>query len=287
MRQLRIGKQITNRESKSLDKYLNEIAGVEMISMEEESKLTILIKQGCKASLNRLVEANLRFVVSVAKQYQHQGMTLEDIINEGNVGLIKAAQRFDETRGFKFISYAVWWIRQSILHALADQARLVRIPVNRVGTLSRINKAAGELEQKYEREPSNEELAHLLEMDEALVIQMQQAGLRHISVDAPNQEDEENSLLNILKENNTPDPDYNLVKESLCYDIFMAMNMLNKREREVLNFYFGLNGHPEISLEEIGERLELTKERIRQIKDYSLSKLKKAKKSQSLKVYLG
>ena len=287
MRQLKIVKQITNREHKSLDKYLQEIGNVDMITAEEEVTLAVMIRQGDGKALERLVNANLRFVVSVAKQYQNQGLPLGDLINEGNLGLIRAAQRFDETRGFKFISYAVWWIRQSILQALAEQARIIRLPLNRIGALSKINKAAVTLEQKFEREPSTEELAALLEMTEDSVKEFMHVAPRHISIDAPVSTDEESSLLSLLENQDEPDPDARLLKESLQEEIYSTLRMLSEKERTVLYYFFGINAFPEMSLEEIAYKMELTRERVRQIKEKAIKKLKNSSRTKSLKMYLG
>jgi RNA polymerase primary sigma factor len=287
MRQLKIVKQITNREHKSLDKYLQEIGSVDMISAEEEVDLALRIREGDNKALERLVNANLRFVVSVAKQYQNQGLPLGDLINEGNLGLIRAAQRFDETRGFKFISYAVWWIRQSILQALAEQARIIRLPLNRIGALSKINKAAIALEQRYEREPSTEEIATLLEISEDSVKDFMQVASRHISIDAPVSTEEESSLLSLLENVDEPDPDQALIKESLKNEILNTLRILSEKERSVLCFFFGINRQNELSLEEISDKMELTRERVRQIKEKAIKKLKNSSRTKALKMYLG
>jgi RNA polymerase primary sigma factor len=287
MRQLKITKQITNREYRSLDRYLQEIGSVEMITAEEEVELAIRIKEGDEQALERLVNANLRFVVSVAKQYQNQGLTLGDLINEGNVGLIKAAQRFDETRGFKFISYAVWWIRQSILQALAEQSRIVRLPLNRIGALSKVNRAAAELEQRFEREPSVEEIAHLLETSAEYIEEFIHNSARHVSLDAPiNNADEEGTLLSVMINEDEPNPDAALIKDSLKSELHLSMKILNEREKEILVCFFGLNNNSEMSLEEIGFKMGLTRERVRQIKDLALKRLKKSSRMKLLRLYL-
>lgn len=286
MRQLKITKQITNRETKSLDKYLSEISSIEMVDANEEVELARRIKQGDDQALERLVKANLRFVVSVSKQYQNQGLTLGDLINEGNLGLIKAAQRFDETRGFKFISYAVWWIRQSILQAMAENGRLVRMPLNRIGELTKINKVSTEFEQKNERTPSEEEIAGNLELPQETVRETLKGAGGHISVDAPFSEDEENTLLNIMKNKDEPSPDNSLMNESLREELKMVLNYLSEKEKVVLIYYFGINGSQELSLEEIGNKIDLTRERVRQIRDKAIKKLKKSKKLTRLKTYL-
>ncbi len=289
MRQLKITKQVTNRETASLDKYLLEIGRVELISAEEEVELARKIKNGDKAALEKLTKANLRFVVSVAKQYQNQGMSLPDLINEGNVGLIKAAERFDETRGFKFISYAVWWIRQSILQALAEQARIVRLPLNKIGTINKINRAFSELEQQLERPPSAEEMAEFLECSvEDVKNSIGNTG-RHVSMDAPLLEGDESSssMYDVLPNDTLPGPERNLVVESLQKDIERSLSTLTLREGEVVRLYFGLNGISPLSLEEIGEQFELTRERVRQIKEKAIRRLKHTARSRTLKTYLG
>ena len=287
MRQLKISKQFTNRENKSLDKYLNEISKVEMISPGEEVELAKRIKENDQAALEKLVTANLRFVVSVAKQYQNQGLTLGDLINEGNLGLIKAAQRFDETRGFKFISYAVWWIRQSILQALADQSRLVRLPLNKVGSLSKIGNAAAELEQKYEREATTSEIAEKLELPGQEVETTLNSSSRHLSIDAPINEDEDANLLTLLPNHQEPNPDVDLLHESLQKEISRVISLLADKEREIVKLFFGLEGNPPHSYEDISEKVNLTRERVRQIKEKALRKLRKSSKSRLLKSYLG
>ncbi|RZK00228.1 MAG: RNA polymerase sigma factor RpoD/SigA [Flavobacterium sp.] len=286
MRQLKINKQFTNRENKSLDKYLNEISKVEMITPTEEVELAKRIRDGDQVALEKLVNANLRFVVSVAKQYQNQGLTLGDLINEGNLGLIKAAQRFDETRGFKFISYAVWWIRQSILQALADQSRLVRLPLNKVGSLSKIGVAAAQLEQKFEREATTEEIAELLDLPTEEVETTLSTSGRHLSIDAPISDDEDTTLLTLLS-NAEPNPDKTLIHESLQKEITRVMSILSEKEKEILNLYFGLEGSIPHSYEDISEKVNLTRERVRQIKEKALRKLRKSSKSGLLKAYLG
>jgi len=287
MRQLKISKQFTNRENKSLDKYLNEISKVEMISPGEEVELAKRIKENDQAALEKLVTANLRFVVSVAKQYQNQGLTLGDLINEGNLGLIKAAQRFDETRGFKFISYAVWWIRQSILQALADQSRLVRLPLNKVGSLSKIGNAAAELEQKYEREATTSEIAEKLELPGQEVETTLSSSSRHLSIDAPINEEEDANLLTLLPNHQEPNPDVDLLHESLQKEISRVISLLADKEREIVKLFFGLEHNAPHSYEDISEKVNLTRERVRQIKEKALRKLRKSSKSSLLKSYLG
>jgi len=288
MRQLKITKSITNRESQSLEEYLQEIGKVELISPQEEVKLAVLIKQGCQKSLDRLTKANLRFVVSVAKQYQNQGLSLPDLINEGNLGLIKAAQRFDETRGFKFISYAVWWIRQSILQALAEQSRIVRLPLNKVGLTNRIQKAYSLLEQQFEREPSPEELAEVLEMDIEEVTANLGINGRHVSMDSPLSEGEENTLIDVLENTNAEKTDGVLVhNESLKTEIDRSLKTLTERQKDVICFFFGIGVDHPMSLEDIGERFSLTRERVRQIKDKAITKLKASNRCKLLRTYLG
>lgn len=288
MRQLKITKSITNRESQSLEKYLQEIGKVELVSPEEEVKLARRIKQGDQAALDRLTKANLRFVVSVAKQYQNQGLSLPDLINEGNLGLIKAAQRFDETRGFKFISYAVWWIRQSILQSLAEQARIVRLPLNKVGLTNKIQKAYSMLEQEYEREPSAEELAELLEMDIEEVNATLGTSSRHISVDTPLGEGDDNTLIDIMENVNADRAETNLEhNESLLQEIERSMLSLTERQKEVICYFFGLGIDHPLTLEDIGEKFNLTRERVRQIKDKAISKMRTNSRSSALKSYLG
>ena len=286
MRQLKITKSITNRESASLDKYLQEIGREELVSPEEEVELAQRIRQGDQVALEKLTRANLRFVVSVAKQYQNQGLSLPDLINEGNLGLIKAAEKFDETRGFKFISYAVWWIRQSILQALAEQSRIVCLPLNQVGSLNKINKALGKFEQENERQPSNEELAEMIEVPKDKIADTLRVSGRHVSVDTPFVEGEDNSLLDVLPNDDSPSADRGLVSESLSTEIERALQILTPREREIIKSFFGI-GCQEMTLEEIGERLDLTRERVRQIKEKAIRKLKKPSASKLLKTYLG
>jgi RNA polymerase primary sigma factor len=287
MRQLKITKSITNRDSASLDKYLQEIGREELITAEDEVELARKIKQGDQRALEKLVKANLRFVVSVSKQYQNQGLTLPDLINEGNLGLIKAAQRFDETRGFKFISYAVWWIRQSILQAIAEQARIVRLPLNQVGSLNRINKAFSKLEQQYEREPSIDELADLLEIGDDKVVDSMKISGRHVSVDAPFRDDEDGNLLDVLANNDTPNSDVALMNESLQREISRSLATLTDKEQEVLKMFFGIGFVHPLSLEEIGEKFNLTRERVRQIKEKAIRRLRHSSRSNLLKTYLG
>jgi RNA polymerase primary sigma factor len=288
MRQLKITKSITNRESQSLEKYLQEIGKVELLTPEEEVDLAQRIKQGDQIALEKLTKANLRFVVSVAKQYQNQGLTLSDLINEGNLGLIKAAQRFDETRGFKFISYAVWWIRQSILQALAEQSRIVRLPLNKVGSLNKINKAFSNLEQEFEREPSPEELAEMLEITREEVETTLGVAARHVSVDAPFQEGEENSLLDVLENTSAPRTDHSMEYiDSLRREIERSLGTLTDRQKDVIKYYYGIGVEHPMSLEDIGEKFGLTRERVRQIKDKAINKLRATSRSKLLKNYLG
>ncbi len=285
MRQLKITKSITNRESASLDKYLQEIGREELITVQEEVELAQRIRKGDHKALDQLTRANLRFVVSVAKQYQNQGLSLPDLINEGNLGLIRAAQKFDETRGFKFISYAVWWIRQSILQALAEQSRIVRLPLNQVGSLNKINKELSKFEQENERRPSAEELAERLDLAPEKVADTLKVSGRHISVDAPFVEGEENSLLDVLVNDDSPMADTNLNQESLAKEVDRALQQLGERERDILKMFFGI-GCQEMTLEEIGAKFDLTRERVRQIKEKSIRKLK-GQRSRLLKSYLG
>ena len=287
MRQLKISKQITNRESQSLDKYLQEIGKVDLLTPDEEVDLAKRIRAGDQLALEKLTKANLRFVVSVAKQYQNQGLTLGDLINEGNLGLIKAAQRFDETRGFKFISYAVWWIRQSILQALAEQSRIVRLPLNRVGSLNKLSKTFSELEQKYEREPSPDELADVLEVTTNEVVDTMKISGRHVSMDAPFVQGEENSLLDVLENDAEGTPDSSLMNDSLRKEVQRALSTLTQREADVISLYFGLNGEHSMTLEEIGEKFNLTRERVRQIKEKAIRRLRHTSRSKALKPYLG
>ncbi|BAG83468.1 MAG: RNA polymerase sigma factor RpoD/SigA [Candidatus Azobacteroides pseudotrichonymphae] len=286
MRQLKITKSITNRESASLDKFLQEISHEELLSIEKEIELARRSRLGDRSALDKLVRANLRFVVSVAKQYQNQGLSLPDLINEGNLGLIKAAEKFDETRGFKFISYAVWWIRQSILQALAEQSRIVRLPLNRVGSLNKISKALSKFEQKHERKPSSEELAQELELPEDKVSETLRISNRHISIDAPFADGEENSLLDVLTNDDTPAAYHGLIHESLSQEINNALLILNDREKEIIKMSFGI-GQQEMNLEEIGDAFNLTRERVRQIKEKAIKKLKQNNRNNGLKNYLG
>jgi RNA polymerase primary sigma factor len=287
MRQLKITKQVTNRETASLDKYLQEIGKVELITAEEEVELARRIKQGDRDALEKLTKANLRFVVSVSKQYQNQGLSLPDLINEGNLGLIKAAQRFDETRGFKFISYAVWWIRQSILQALAEQSRIVRLPLNKIGSINKINKAYAKLEQENEREPDAGEIADMLDIPETEVKESMRNSGRHISMDAPLIQDEDNTLYDVLRSDDTNTPEKALMTESLRKEIDRAISTLTPRESDVIRLYFGLNSKHPMTLEEIGEKFDLTRERVRQIKEKAIRRLKHTSRSKILKSYLG
>jgi len=288
MRQLKITKQVTNREDLSLDKYLQEIAKADLLTPDEEVDLARKIRNGDKEAQDRLVKANLRFVVSVAKQYQNQGLTLSDLINEGNLGLIKAAQRFDETRGFKFISYAVWWIRQSILQALAEQARIVRLPLNKIGTLNKINRSFAKLEQELERTPTHDEIATLLDIDASEVRNSLESSGHHMSMDAPLIQDEDVNLYDVLL---TPDvensPDNELIVDSLCKEIDRTLATLTTREANIIRSYYGLNGTHPHTLDEIGEDFLLTRERVRQIKEQAIQRLKKTIRSKTLKTYLG
>lgn len=286
MRQLKITKQVTNRETASLDKYLQEIGKVDLITAEEEVELAQRIKAGDKIALEKLTKANLRFVVSVAKQYQNQGLSLPDLINEGNLGLIKAAQRFDETRGFKFISYAVWWIRQSILQALAEQSRIVRLPLNKIGSINKINKAYAALEQEHERAPSAEEISDQLDMTEDDVKESMKNSGRHVSMDAPLVEGEDSNLYDVLRSGESPNPDRELLNESLRIEIERALQTLTPREADLIRLYFGLNGEHPMTLEEIGETFDLTRERVRQIKEKAIRRLKHTSRSKILKTYL-
>jgi RNA polymerase primary sigma factor len=287
MRQLKIIKQVTNRDTPSLDKYLHEIGKEELINAEEEVDLARRIKKGDESALNKLIRANLRFVVSVSKQYQNQGLSLPDLINEGNLGLIKAAQRFDETRGFKFISYAVWWIRQSILQALAEQARIVRLPLNKIGSINKINRTFADLEQKYEREPSVQEIATALEIAPEEVKESLKSSSRHVSMDAPIIQDEDGTLYDVMLSMDTPPPDKGLLTDSLRKEIERALSTLTYREANIIRLYFGLNGKHPHTLEEIGEEFNLTRERVRQIKEKAIKRLKNATRCKNLKAYLG
>jgi len=287
MRQLKIIKQVTNRETVSLDKYLHEIGKVELLSSEEEVTYARKLKEGDEEALNKLVKANLRFVVSVAKQYQNQGLSLPDLINEGNLGLIKAAQRFDETRGFKFISYAVWWIRQSILQALAEQSRIVKLPLNKIGSINKVNKAFAELEQRFEREPTVEELVEVLELATEDVKEALRSSNRHISMDAPLTQDEDSNMYDVVLSHDSPAPDRGLLNDSLRKEIERALATLTPREGNIIRLYFGLNGKHPHTLEEIGEEFDLTRERVRQIKEKAIKRLKQTTRSKILKSYLG
>ena len=286
MRQLKISKSFTNRESASLDKYLQEIGHEELLSVEEEVELAQKIKKGDRRAFERLTRANLRFVVSVAKQYQNQGLSLPDLINEGNVGLIKAAEKFDETRGFKFISYAVWWIRQSILQAIAEQSRIVRLPLNQVGSVNKINRELNKFEQEHERRPSVDEIADRIDLPEDKIEEAMKANNRHVSMDAPFVDGEDNSLLDVLADNNMPMADKALVQESLRKEIDRAIELLNDREQKVVRAFFGI-GSPEMTLEEIGDKYNLTRERVRQIKEKAIRRLRHNTKNKLLKTYLG
>ncbi|MBQ6228924.1 MAG: RNA polymerase sigma factor RpoD/SigA [Prevotella sp.] len=286
MRQLKITQSITNRESASLDKYLQEIGHEELITVEEEVELAQRIRKGDRKALEKLTKANLRFVVSVAKQYQNKGLSLPDLINEGNLGLIKAAEKFDETRGFKFISYAVWWIRQSILQAIAEQSRIVRLPLNQVGSVNKINKIANRFEQEHERRPSADEIGDFVDLPEDKIEDALKVSTRHVSMDAPFSDSEENSLLDILPNNDSPDTDFELVMESLRNEINRALLTLNERERHIIEAFFGIN-QPEMTLEEIGEKFGLTRERVRQIKEKAIRRLRHNTKNKLLRSYLG
>ena len=286
MRQLKITKSITNRESASLDKYLQEIGKEDLITVEEEVELAQRIKKGDQEALEKLTKANLRFVVSVAKQYQNQGLSLPDLINEGNLGLIKAAEKFDETRGFKFISYAEWWIRQSILQALAEQSRIVRLPLNQVGSLNKINKAFARFEQENERTPSPEELANVLDLPKEKVSDTLRVSGRHVSVDAPFSDGEDNNLLDVLVNTDSPNADRGLINESLSTEVERALATLTDRERDIIRYFFGI-GCPEMTLEEIGEKFGLTRERVRQIKEKAIRRLRHSSRNKFLKSYLG
>ena len=286
MRQLKITKSITNRESASLDKYLQEIGHEELLSVEEEVELAGRIRKGDRKALEKLTKANLRFVVSVAKQYQNQGLSLPDLINEGNLGLIKAAEKFDETRGFKFISYAVWWIQKSILQAIAEQSRIVRLPLNQVGSVNKINRALNKFEQEHERRPSVDEIAETTDLPEDKIADAMNANTRHVSVDAPFVDGDDNSLLDILANNDAPMADNELVKQSLQTEISRALQLLNERERNIIEAFFGIN-QPELTLEEIGNKYGLTRERVRQIKEKAIRRLRNHTKNKMLKAYLG
>lgn len=287
MRQLKITKQVTNRDTQSLDKYLHEIGKEELLTADEEVELARNIKKGDPSALDKLIRGNLRFVVSVSKQYQNQGLSLPDLINEGNLGLIKAAQRFDETRGFKFISYAVWWIRQSILQALAEQARIVRLPLNKIGSINKINKTLSRLEQEFERDPTAEEIAKVLEIHPEDVKKALMSSNRHVSMDAPLQQGEEGSMYEVMSNKDLPLPDKSLITDSLRKEIDRTLTTLATREGDILKLYFGLNGAPPHTLEEIGEKFDLTRERVRQIKEKAIRKLKQTSRCKNLKTYLG
>ncbi|AUC74226.1 MULTISPECIES: RNA polymerase sigma factor RpoD/SigA [Flavobacteriaceae] len=287
MRQLKITKQVTNRESKSLDKYLQDISKLPMITAEEEVELAQKIREGCQKSLDLLTTANLRFVVSVAKQYQNQGLTLPDLINEGNAGLVKAAKRFDETRGFKFISYAVWWIRQAILSALAEQSRIVRLPLNKIGSINKIRKVTSHLEQVNQRPPSASEIAKELDLTISDVKQSMKISSRHVSMDAPLKEGEDYSLYDLVSSNESPNPDNNLMRESLNTEIDRALETLTPRESDVIRLNFGLSNQPAMTLDEIGRTFDLTRERVRQIREKGIRRLRQTSKSKILKTYLG
>jgi RNA polymerase primary sigma factor len=287
MRQLKISKQITNRESQSLDKYLQEIGKVDLITAEVEAELAKRIREGDQVALEKLTKANLRFVVSVAKQYQNNGLTLGDLINEGNLGLIKAASRFDEKRGFKFISYAVWWIRQSIMQALAEQSRIVRLPLNRIGSLTKVSKTFAALEQKFQREPSTEEVAEVIGVTTDEIVDSLRIGSRHVSVDAPFSQGEEGSLLDVLSDVNESNPESSMIAESLVHEVQRSLATLTTREAEVLSLYFGLNRKQPMTLEEIGDQFGLTRERVRQIKEKATRRLRHTSRNRTLKSYLG
>ena len=287
MRQLKITKQVTNRDTLSLDKYLHEIGKVELLSAEKEVELAKRIKKGDREALETLIKANLRFVVSVSKQYQNQGLSLPDLINEGNLGLIKAAERFDETRGFKFISYAVWWIRQSILQALAEQARIVRLPLNKIGSINKINKAFNKLEQEFQREPTAEEIAAIMELKPDLIEDSMNFSNVHVSMDAPLRDEEGNTMYDVMLNEDSPLPDEELMDSSLRQEIERSLATLGEREAEILRYYFGLKGYQQHTLEEIGDEFGLTRERVRQIKEKAIKKLKNQYRNRLLKTYLG
>jgi len=287
MRQLKITKQVTNRDTLSLDKYLHEIGKVELLSAEKEVELAKRIKRGDREALETLIKANLRFVVSVSKQYQNQGLSLPDLINEGNLGLIKAAERFDETRGFKFISYAVWWIRQSILQALAEQARIVRLPLNKIGSINKINKAFNKLEQEFQREPTAQEIAAIMDMKSELIEDSMNFSNVHVSMDAPLRDEEGNTMYDVMLNEDSPLPDEDLIDTSLRQEIERSLATLGEREAEILRYYFGLNGYQQHTLEEIGDEFGLTRERVRQIKEKAIKKLKNQYRNRLLKTYLG
>lgn len=287
MRQLKISKQVTNRDTLSLDKYLHEIGRIELLTPEMEVELAKRVRLGDRIAFEKLIKSNLRFVVSVAKQYQNQGLSLSDLINEGNLGLIKAAERFDETRGFKFISYAVWWIRQSILQALAEDARIVRLPLNKIGSISKINRTFSQMEQEFQRDPTMEELSSVLDLKPELIEDSMNLSSLHISMDAPLRDDDENTLYDILLNDDSPVADNDLMKGSLRKEIERSLSTLSEREADILRYFFGLNEFPAMTLEEIGERMDLTRERVRQIKEKAIKKLKNKFRNQLLKTYLG
>jgi RNA polymerase primary sigma factor len=287
MRQLKISKQVTNRDTMSLDKYLHEIGKIELLSPENEVELAKRIKNGDREAFESLIKGNLRFVVSVSKQYQNQGLSLSDLINEGNLGLIKAAERFDETRGFKFISYAVWWIRQSVLQALAEQARIVRLPLNKIGSISKINRTFSKLEQEYQREPTTEELASVLDLNPDIIENSLSISGLHISMDAPLREDDETNLYDVMLNYDSPGSDNELIRGSLRQEIERSLSTLSEREADILRYFYGLNSYPLLTLEEVGEKLVLTRERVRQIKEKAIKKLKNKYRNQLLKTYLG
>ena len=287
MRQLKITKQVTNRDTLSLDKYLHEIGKVELLSAEEQVEMAKKIRKGDRKSLDLLIKSNLRFVVSVAKQYQNQGLSLPDLINEGNLGLIKAAERFDETRGFKFISYAVWWIRQSILQSLAEQSRIVRLPLNKIGSINKINKAVNKLEQEFQREPTIEELAELMEAKPDLIENTMNFSNIHVSMDAPLRDEELNNMYDIMLNEDSPSPDTELIDSSLRKEIERSLSTLSQREADIIRYYFGLNNYQPHTLEEIGDEFGLTRERVRQIKEKAIKKLKNHYRNRLLKTYLG
>ena len=286
MRQLKITHQITNRDSESLERYLQEIGKVELLTAEQEADLAQKIRTGDQDALEKLTKANLRFVVSVAKQYQNQGLTLSDLINEGNVGLIKAAKRFDETKGFKFISYAVWWIRQSIMQSLVEQSRMVRLPLNKIGSYNRLSKMIANFEQEYEREPTTDELADMLNVSEKEVKEMMKGTTRHLSMDAPIGDSEENTMVDLMEDEGENKPDQTLITDSLRSDIVRLMSVLSKRDGEIVACFFGINGRPQMNLDEIGEKFDLTRERVRQIKEKAIRRLRKTRTCASLKTYL-
>ncbi len=287
MRQLKISKQVTNRDTLSLDKYLHEIGKIELLTPEQEVELAKRIRMGDRKAFERLIQANLRFVVSVSKQYQNQGLSLSDLINEGNLGLIKAAEKYDETRGFKFISYAVWWIRQSILQSLAEHARIVRLPLNKIGSISKINRTFSQLEQEYQREPTLEELSAILDVKPEIIEDSINVSGMHVSMDAPLREEEDNNLYDVMMNENSPGADEGLIKGSLRKEIERSLSTLSEREADIIRYFFGLNEFPVLTLEEIGTTMDLTRERVRQIKEKAIKKLKNRYRNQLLKSYLG